>query len=78
MVKVRIQGIPVEVDYGIDPADPSVGIMYASLEDITFYNVKNGSRMDWLNDKLDRLGDKAWDEAHEIIWAAIEKQRNDY
>lgn len=76
MVKVRVLGIPVEVDYGIDPADPSVGIMHASLEDIEFYNVKNGSRLRWLEDKVERL-DK-WDSVCEDIWAAIEKQRDDY
>lgn len=76
MVKVRVLGIPVEVNYGIDPADPSVGIMSDSLEDIEFYNVKNGSRLRWLEDKVERL-DK-WDSVCEDIWDAIEKQGDDY
>lgn len=70
---VRILGIPVEARFYIDSADRSVGIMSDSIEDVTFHNVKNGSALNWLSDKLDKQGDAAWEKAYETIMAQFEK-----
>lgn len=76
-VKIKVLGIPVEVDYNIEPADPSVGISHPYLEDIEFFNVKNGSHLRWLEEKVE-AADK-WQEVHDAIWDAInERSCNDY
>jgi hypothetical protein len=73
-VYIRVLGIPVEAAGNILPAEPSVGLMSEGLEDITLHNVKNGSRLKWLEAKVETL-DK-WNEVAEAIWAELEKHRS--
>lgn len=74
-VKVRVLGIPCEASGEVAPAEPGVGLSEA-LEDVTLHNAKNGSRLYWLENKVETL-DK-WAEVDEAIWAALEKQRRDW
>lgn len=74
-VKIRVLGIPVEARGSVDAADPSVGLS-EGLCDVELFNVKNGSRLSWLETKLDKAD--AWDKVFDAIWTELDKCRGGY
>lgn len=75
-VEIKTLGIPCIARGSVTESDRSVGIMSEGLEDVTLHNVKNESRLNWLESKLDKL-DK-WQDTYDAIWEALSKQREEY
>jgi hypothetical protein len=73
-VQIRVLGIPCEAQGNVSPAEPSVGL-YRALEDVTLHNAKNGSRLKWLETKLDNQTG-AWDKVYDAIWAELDKPQD--
>lgn len=69
-------GLPVTVEFSIDPADPSVGIMGEALEDVKFCKRGTSKELPFVETRINAIQGEM-QRVEDAIWEALAQQRKD-